>query len=49
MATHNMILFERITKYPAALFDYAFQEGTKINCLNITIFQIVYGIIIDQT
>ena len=31
------------------LFDYTFQEGPKINLLNINIIQIEYGISIDQT
>ena len=49
MAKENIICFERITQEFYTLFDYTFQEGSKIKLLNINTIQGKYGISIDQT
>ena len=49
MATENMICFERLTKEFDTLFDYTFQEVSKLKLLNIKTIQSKYGISIDQT
>ena len=49
MSTENIICFERLTQEIDTLFDYTFQEGSKLKLLNINIIQSKYGISIDQT
>ena len=44
-----MILFERLNKYFDTLFDYTFQEGTKLKLLNTIIIQSEHDISIDKT
>ena len=48
MATKNIICFEKLTKEFDILFDYTFQEGSKLKLLKIKIIQSKYGVIIDQ-
>ena len=40
METQIRIFFERPTKKFDNIFDYTFQEGTKLNALNINIIKI---------
>ena len=49
MAIENRIRLKTRTKKFETLFDYTFQEGQKLNLLNINIIQSKYGISIDQT
>ena len=49
LATHNTIFFEILVQEFDTLFEYNFQEGPKLNLLNINIIQEKYGISIDQT
>ena len=49
MATYNIIYFEILTQKIYTLFDYTFQEVSKLKLLNINIIQSKYGIIIDET
>ena len=49
METDNRIRFEILAQKLDAIFDYTFQEGSKIKLPNINIIKIKYGIIIDQT
>ena len=49
MVTEHIICFEILTQEFDTLFDYTFQEGSKIKLLNINIIQGKYGISIDQT
>ena len=42
MATENIICFERLTQEFDTLFDYNFQEGSKLKLLNINIIQRKY-------
>ena len=49
METNNIICFERLTQEFDTLFDYTFQEGSKVKPLNINIIQSKYGINIYQT
>ena len=49
MATQHMICFEILSQYFDNLFDYTFQEGDRVNLLNINIIQNKSDIIIDQT
>ena len=49
MATENIICFEILTQEFDTLFDYTFQEGSKLKLLNINIIKNKYGISIDQT
>ena len=44
-----MICFERLTQESDTIFEYTFQEGSKLKLLNINIIQGKYGINIDQT
>ena len=49
METHNIICFERMTKEFDTIFDYTFQEESKLKLFNITMIQSEHGINIDQT
>ena len=49
METNNKVYFERLTKAFDILSYYNFQEGPKLNLLNISTIQSKHGIIIDQT
>ena len=49
MAKNNRIFFEILTQEFDSLFEYNFQEGSKLKLLNIKIIQGKYGINIDQT
>ena len=49
MATENRILFERLTQEFDTLFDFTFQEGSKLKLLNINTIKSKYAISIDQT
>ena len=49
METENMNCFEILTQEFDTIFDYTFQEGSKIKLLNINIIQGKYGISIDQS
>ena len=44
-----MICFEILTQEFGTLFEYTFQEVSKIKLLNINIIQSKYGTSIDQT
>ena len=48
MATENRICFEILTQEFDTLFDYTFQEVSKLKPLKINIIQGKYGISIDQ-
>ena len=48
IATHNRILFEIWMQEFGDLFDYTFQEGPKLNILNIYMIQSEHGISINQ-
>ena len=47
METDNIICFEIITQKFDTLFEYTFQEGSKLKLLDINIIQSKYGISID--
>ena len=49
MATENIISFERLTQEFDTLFEYTFQEESKLKLPNINIIQCKHVIIIDQT
>ena len=49
METEKIICLKKLTHKFDTLFDYTFQEGSKIKPLNINIIKSKYGIIIDQT
>ena len=49
MATEKIICFKTLAQYFYTLFDYNFQEGSKLKLLNVNILQSKYGISIEQT
>ena len=49
MATENIICFEILTQEFYTIFEYNFQEVSKLKLLNINMIQSKYRISIDQT
>ena len=49
MATKNITYFKILTQEFDTLFDYNFQEGSKLKLLNINTIQSKYGVSIKQT
>ena len=48
MTTDNRICFERLTQKFDTLFDYSFEEVSKLKLLNINMIKMKYGISIEQ-